>query len=381
MQPASPFVPAPSLLTRNAALQSRVFLSGVLITHQLDEDGLRWFSAASSVVDELVAFVDETRAAPDLHEKLAQLNARVFNTRAPEFYRADFREMVTRCRGDWILKIDYDEELSLEWHDSRWRDVVAGSEFTHFWCPRRWLTTSHTYIACEPWWPDWQLRLFRNLPEEITFPTRLHDTMRMNGPAGYLRTLAIHHHDLALGSRAVREEKAAKYEQQRPGNGLGFFYLYEDYQPPEATIPERSHFDPSTELLRMQPIDAVSAASIAIDPDEPPARIRSGEMIWLDVRVQNGSENAIRSGAPFPINLAYHWIESATYGIVVFDGERTALMPEISPGMGEEFRMFIVAPVKPGKHLLRITMVQERIRWFDDAQSPTTRDFAVEIVE
>lgn len=357
-----------------------MFLSGVLITHQLSDEATRWFADMRSVVDELVAFVDEDRAAPDLHAKLTKLDARILNTRAPEFYRADFGAMVAACRGDWLLKIDYDEELSPEWHDRRWREVVEQSEFTHFWSPRRWLTAPDKFIACEPWWPDRQLRLFRNQPAEITFPTQLHDTMQMNGPGGYLRTLAIHHHDLRLASRAAREAKAAAYEQQRPGKGLGFFYLHEDYDLPLANLPTTSAFDSDAEILRMPKLSDAGVAQLQINLADVPRSMRAGELCWLDVGLTNGSDAVVQSGAPFPLNMAYHWLDASSRSTVVYDGERTAILPPLQPDESSTFKMFVTAPATPGTYLLRLTVVQEHARWLDAEGSPTARDFRVNVI-
>lgn len=359
---------------------SAVLLSGVLITHQLSDEALGWFREAREVVDELVAFVDEDRAPPDLDAKLRQLDARIINTRAPEFYKADFRAMVNACRGEWLLKIDYDEELSREWHDPRWRTILQSEEFTHFWSPRRWTTAAGNYIACEPWWPDRQLRLFRNRPDEITYPTRLHETMSVSGAGAYLRTLAIHHHDLRLASRGAREAKAEAYERQRPGNGLGFFYLPEDYDLPERPLPQASEFDPAREILRMDRLPDADAAQLSLKAAPPPERMTVRELIWQDVRLTNGSSHPILSGSPFPVNLAYHWLDAASLAPAVFDGERTAVLPELAPGETAQLKMFITAPPAAGDYLLRLAVVQEQARWFDAAGSPTVQDFAVQVV-
>ena len=357
-----------------------VLLSGVLITHQLSDEAVEWFATVRSVCDELVAFVDEDRAAPDVDRKLQHLGARILNTRSAAFYNADFGAMVAACRGEWLLKVDYDEELSREWQDTRWRDeLLRQDEFNHFWCPRRWLTGRDTYIATEPWWPDWQLRLFRNQPDAITFPNQLHETMRMTGEPGYLRTLAIHHHDLRLASRAAREAKAAAYEAQRPGGGLGFFYLYEDHDLPALPLPAASEFEPGQEILRMHALSEQEIDRLALDVDGVPAEVSAGGLFWPTATFSNGTTQTICAGAPNPINLAYHWLNPAGHEPLVFDGERTAVLPELAPGKAGTFRMFIKAPPQPGEYLLRIALVQERVRWMDQANSSTARDFLVSV--
>jgi len=354
-------------------------VSGLLITHQLSEEGERWFSRVIKVVDELVAFVDEERAAPGVHERLVKLGARIFNSRAPAFYNCDFGQMVAACQGDWVLKVDYDEELSTEWDDPRWREILEGDAPTHFWSPRRWLTTPGNFLDCEPWWPDWQLRLFRNQPSEITFPTELHDTMSMKGRGAYLRTLAIHHHDLRLASRRAREEKARAYERQRPGRSLGYFYLFDDHAPPQSPLPSGIDFAPEREILRMEALapEEIQGLSLAATPPAPFRK--AGELFWVDVEVTNNSGRALGCGAPFSINLAYHWLHGATRETIVFDGERTAILPELPSGKRAGWKMFVIAPGEPGDYLLQLTMVQERVRWLEAENPNLPLEFAITV--
>lgn len=354
-------------------------VSGLLITHQLSEEAAGWFSDLRQIVDELVAFVDEDRADPAVRERLEKLDARIFKTRGPVFYNFDFAEIVAACAGDWVLKVDYDEELSREWHDPRWRQILETDEFSHYWSPRRWITPSGKFLDREPWWPDRQIRLFRKRPEEITFPTKLHETMRMKGEAAYLRTLAIHHHDLRLASRESREEKARNYEQERPGNSLGYYYLFEDYAVPETPLPSASTFEPGQELLQMDRLEPSDAKKLSLRIMDAPLEAKSRELLWLNAAVTNGTSHAVCSGAPFPVNLAYHWLGYPGREMIVFDGERTAILPELAPQKTGEWKMFVIAPEKPGTYLLQLTMVQEQVRWLDAENPNLLQEFKVEV--
>ena len=353
-------------------------LTGLLITHRLPDEGVEWFTQVRDVVDELVVIVDAARAEAGLHDKLRRLDARVVST-GGALFNADFRQMVAACRGDWILKIDYDEELSPEWKDPAWRCVLE-KDFTHFWCRRRWLTSQDRYISEVPWWPDWQLRLFRNLPDEIVFPTKLHENLTMSGAAGYLRTLSVYHHDLRLASRTEREAKAAEYERRQPGNGLGFFYLYEDYRPPESPRPTGSELDLAREILEMERLTDAEVAQLRIEPQVPPASLERGQLFWLDVGVSNGTGRSVGFGGPHPLNVAYHWLDAAAATTIVFNGERTALLPQIPAGGSAVVRMFVIAPPVAGTYVLRIALVQEHARWLDLPDSPTSVDFPVAVL-
>lgn len=287
--------------------------------------------------------------------------------------------MIAACTGDWILKVDHDEELSPEWHDPAWREILRESEFTHFWLPRRWMVDEREFLDIEPWWPDWQLRLLQNRPEKMTFAAELHDSMKMAGPAGYLRTLSIHHHDLWLCSRAERESKARRYEELRPGRGLGYFYLYEDWEIKKTPLPRASQFRLATEVLRMNVLSREATNAISLEAAPPPRILRPREIFWMDVTVSNSSTETIRLGAPHPLNLAYHWLHARSREIAVFDGMRTALLPELAPGHEASWRMFVIAPPAVGDYVLQLSMVQERLHWLERDNADLLREFEITV--
>lgn len=52
----------------------------------------------------------------------------------------------------------------------------------------------------------------------------------------------------------------------------------------------------------------------------------------------------------------------------------------IAPGQTIAFKLFAIAPAVSGEFLLRVTLVQEDARWFDQSDSPTVQDFPVSVV-
>ncbi|MFN2507911.1 MAG: hypothetical protein ABR589_03965 [Chthoniobacterales bacterium] len=287
--------------------------------------------------------------------------------------------MSAACSGDWILVLDHDEELSLEWQEPRWREILHRDEFTHFWLQRRWLTPSGNFIDCEPWWPDWQMRLYRNRPGEISPPRQLHERIRVRGAGAHLRTLAIHHHDLRVASRSAREEKVASYERLKPGEGLGYYYLFEDRNPPESALPDRSDFELEREILRMPELSPEEVQALSLRAQPPPDRLRPGELVWVEVELRNRSARVLCCGSPFPLNLSYHWLEASTRAIALFDGIRTSIVPALPPGTRGRRKMFVKAPLAEGSYLLQLTMVQENLRWLESDCPELVREFSVTV--
>ena len=290
--------------------------------------------------------------------------------------QAHLRTMVEACRTDWILRIDSDEELSPEWRDGQWRCFLNAPEFTHFWLPRRWLTPLGNYLPAAPWWPDFQLRLFRS-KGAITFPSKIHEPMRIAGRGGSFRSLAIHHHVLHLSSRENREAKVRKYEQLRPGGGLGYYYLFEDYHPVEAPLPAVVPFHAETELLEMQELSPDEMAHVALTTERVSSTAKCAEPFWIQVRITNGGERPLMSAWPHPVNLAYHWLAREKREVAIFDGMRSHIFPSLPAASTQEFSMFIMPPADPGDYILQLALVQEGVCWFDSLPGREALEYTV----
>jgi hypothetical protein len=94
--------------------------------------------------------------------------------------------------------------------------------------------------------------------------------------------------------------------------------------------------------------------------------------------ITNESHCAIASSPPHPVNISYHWIDKITRSVAIFDGERTKIAPGLAPNEKREFLVSVKAPSKPGTYILRVTIVQEAVAWFDEEESRVFSD--VEIV-
>jgi hypothetical protein len=123
-------------------------------------------------------------------------------------------------------------------------------------------------------------------------------------------------------------------------------------------------------------------------------------MVTLPVVVRNTSRQVWQTPATSKekqhVNLSYHWLEGETKRqtrraatapndrtpdiesvpiatsrlqseqVVVMDGQRTPLPRDIQPGEEVTLNAKIQAPNRPGDYTLRLTMVQERVAWFEN---------------
>lgn len=110
-----------------------------------------------------------------------------------------------------------------------------------------------------------------------------------------------------------------------------------------------------------QPIFA-QAISLA---DNQPIELKVGSSLNLSVVVNNTSNFIWSSQAINPVNFAYHWL-GLDGTIVLWDGERTPLPSDLPPQSSVTLNARIKPPSKPGQYLLRLSMVQEGVTWFED---------------
>jgi hypothetical protein len=116
--------------------------------------------------------------------------------------------------------------------------------------------------------------------------------------------------------------------------------------------------------FRMEALTASAAAAIQISDVKISAPLHNGHL-WVQSDVSNGTSERIGSYQPAPIYLSYHWFY-ANGQIALFEGLRTPLIPPIDPGNSATYEFKIAAPPEPGDYRLRITLVQEGIRWFEE---------------
>ncbi len=90
-----------------------------------------------------------------------------------------------------------------------------------------------------------------------------------------------------------------------------------------------------------------------------------GTTDMLGVVVQNVSNVVWPAKGPSPVYFSYHWLDSDGK-VVVWDGERTPLPHDLQPGQSVLLTAKVRAPDSEANYVLRATMVQEGIAWFED---------------
>jgi 2-polyprenyl-3-methyl-5-hydroxy-6-metoxy-1,4-benzoquinol methylase len=114
-----------------------------------------------------------------------------------------------------------------------------------------------------------------------------------------------------------------------------------------------------------------SDIDIEIQTEAKQIRAEIGHYYPVRVRICNNGEKSLRKFSAHPINLSYHVYDS--HGdIVIWDGQRTALLHDIPPhGAVEQDMLFYMdGKIKdPGEYTTVITVVQEWMFWFDEVNA------------
>jgi hypothetical protein len=117
--------------------------------------------------------------------------------------------------------------------------------------------------------------------------------------------------------------------------------------------------------LQMLPLEPLPAGSIRLGLLDSPETVESNEEFLLRVSVENLSRIRLQSVTPNPVHLSYHWTDRSGKETIVLDGIRTPLNPPLASGQACVYTMRVMSPKNPGEYMLQVTLVQERVRWFD----------------
>lgn len=346
-------------------------------------------------VDEIVVAIDD-RAGPDVTAALVPVADRLVHYPYAEPVDRPLAWLHSECSGDWVLTLDDDEIPGQGLLDSL-PQLVAATDVTHYWLPRRWLyPDSSRFIDRPPWCPDYQLRLVLNDPRLLSFPDEAHKPVAVLGPGRHLE-FPLYHANCLLSSWEERRAKAQRYERSRPGKRIAGRPMNELYYVPETVEPLPTRLLPEADLALVRSVleaetapsaageaPALAAATRAdidrlwqgralrpsayrgrLELREDWLELSAGEVRAMDVRVQNLGDEAWPWGAAGrpEIRLAYRWRDGRGR-VSVEDGLRTPFPADLAPGQSAVVPVQVEAPAAPGRYGLEIDLVHEHVRWF-----------------
>ncbi len=352
---------------------SRPRLSACILAHSSRGGLARLLRELGSLADQVVVGVDAasrddtleiTRSGADLVFRFEHVGPPVRARLLP----------LAWATGEWILSLDEDEGLDAGFGPLV-GELTADPRYTHYWFPRRWLVDLDPprYLHAAPWYPDWQLRLFRNDPTRVWHTGRVHSGYRVMGPGCREdRTTILHYEPLVLSE----EERRAKGAFYRAHGGEG--RAEEQHQstagwerrpltpgpaaapPPRPrpgrfldgvlSVPERPERPPWGAVLEARMPDAAPAGDLVVG--EVTAR-NTGRLAWLPP-----------TGTSWPqLSLSYH-LYTSSGALERWDGERIPVPRVVTPGDSARFLFTFPAPQRAGAYLVDWDLVSEGECWF-----------------
>jgi hypothetical protein len=335
--------------------------------------------------DEVVVAVDATSG--DHTESICHEWAdKVFRMESPGYVERVLAWLNEQCTGDWILRLD-DDELPSEALMELLPSLMEDREMTHYRLRRRTIIGENRaqWLAQRPWWPDWKLRLFRNIPSIVRVPGRLHSGYDVQGASRFLYRGSIYHYDFVYHDEQHRRTKVRQYQRISPEKSGSHHYTL-----PEAliTLPIPDDDPPAEDTGKYRPpaarshIGYVDLAEIdrsavgeheygpelfraRLDCPHCPSVMTAGRWHKPDLSLRNDSPVAW----PFPgmgapdVRITYHWL-LANGDPYEPKGHRTTLPHTLRPGQTTRLPASVRAPREPGDYILQWDMVIPQVTWF-----------------
>jgi hypothetical protein len=327
-------------------------------------------SEAASFADQLVVGVDDR--STDGTWEIAQRTADVAYRFEHPGHLAPVRMLpFDYASGDWIFSLDDDEGLE-DSLDGLLPKMLAAEHLTHWWLPRKWIVGREplVYASGDLWYPDWQLRLFRNDRSLVWKPPRYHSGYVVMGPGGRECRTAILHYE---AQTCTPLERAAKLADYAAGGGAACEEMYARIsESPRQTCAPRTRrgalagrggrTEPAVRRPALVPLPPWHATFLAV---EHVGSASPGEYVVARADVRNTGQLAWHfSNGRWPtLNLSYHVLDSAG-NCLVFDNERAPLPYPVPVGGQASILVPLRAPKTPGTHWLEWDMVSEGECWF-----------------
>jgi hypothetical protein len=101
---------------------------------------------------------------------------------------------------------------------------------------------------------------------------------------------------------------------------------------------------------------------------EPLPSLSAHEVVTVPVTLVNNGEMTWPSSGVLPIDVSYHWMSATGDIYLVFEGLRTQLPHDVSPGETLSVNAIVQAPPRAGDYRFQWDLVHENVTWFTGKQ-------------
>lgn len=166
-------------------------LSAIIITKNAEKRLENAIKSVYKLADEITIVdtgsVDKTVAIAKKYTK------NVYTVSLEENFSIVRNYALSRSTGEWIVVLDADETLSDELR-LQIPELIKHRTYDGFWFRRRWYINEKQYLHHGLFYPDWQLRLFRNTPEN-QYEKRVHEEITIAKEKTKQIPVDIYHYD------------------------------------------------------------------------------------------------------------------------------------------------------------------------------------------
>lgn len=134
------------------------------------------------------------------------------------------------------------------------------------------------------------------------------------------------------------------------------------------------------EALAMEPLPEHLRCAVRMRQALAPERVAMAEHFSVTVYLTNETGVLLTSYEPSPLVFSFRWLDASTGNVVVQEGNRSKIFPPLPNSREHRYPVAVLAPASAGHYLLRLTLVQEGVAWFDHPGIGCWIDKPVEVI-
>jgi len=166
---------------------------------------------------------------------------RIISSDNPKMFHKNKQKAIESARGEWILQLDADEELSedlkkeiLNLLQNQKSNIKDQKENVGFWIPRKnWFLTG--FLMKGGQYPDYTIRLYRN--GYARFPCKdVHENVEIKGEVGYLKNSILHYADPDFSRYLMRWDRYTTLEVERMSKDVKLNFFNYFFWKPKVTF-------------------------------------------------------------------------------------------------------------------------------------------------
>lgn len=195
--------------------------------------------SALDIVDEVIIIdggsIDKTVEIAKSYGK----KIKVINSENPIMFHKNKQKAIEAARGEWILQLDADEELTEESRKEIKKIVgndprVVPNMYVAYNIPRKnWFLTR--FLEKGGQYPDYTIRLYKN--GVAKFPCKdVHENVEIKGEIGYLKNSILHYADPDFSRYLIRWDRYTTLEVERMSKDVKLNFFSYFFWKPKVTF-------------------------------------------------------------------------------------------------------------------------------------------------